>query len=203
MEELAPGIIQYDFSEDLALRIVDEARSLNIWKKSTLLNLKEQSPLRTSQDANFDRSFSAEVVREANISVGQYIDSYRQRYVFAGITQNETIGILRYFPGEWYDTHADASWQVNRVASMIIYLNPSEYEGGETWFPEFDLTIKPEKPAAVFFPSSFIYSHQAMPVKTGEKIVLVTWMNDLPRHFHSRTLDYINKAMSLNYLSQE
>jgi predicted 2-oxoglutarate/Fe(II)-dependent dioxygenase YbiX len=109
---------------------------------------------------------------------------------------------LKYTPGGWYDTHIDASWQTYRVASMLVYLNPLDYEGGETWFPHYDLKVKPLEPSLVLFPSNYMYEHQAMPVKNGEKFVLVTWMNDLPRYFHSRTLDYVSRSMNLSYLSQ-
>jgi hypothetical protein len=200
--KLAPGIIQYDFSEDFAKSIVQEARSLDIWKKSTLINSKEAHPMRTSEDADFSPPFSNNNLQFVVEYIEGCLDHYTEQYDFCEIKQIEHVGILRYAPGAWYGAHVDTSWQVYRILSMLIYLNPQDYEGGETWFPEFDIKIKPESPSAVIFPSNYIYKHQAMPVASGEKFILVSWMNDLPLHFHARTLDLINRSMNTEYSFQ-
>ena len=96
------------------------------------------------------------------------------------ITQDEGFGMLRYQLTNKYDLHADSDWHTYRVLSGLIYLNPSDYTGGETYFKHFDLNVKPEKPAVVLFPSDYVYLHAAKPVTDGVKYVLVTWMNDLP-----------------------
>lgn len=195
--ELAPGIVQYEFSDIAAKNIVNQARSLDIWAKSSVMNITGDQEIRTSYDASFDGNFDSLLTRFVNDAVSMTLADYCNNYNHCDITQNEGIGILKYTPGGWYDTHADASWQVYRVLSMLVYLNPQDYEGGETWFPRFDIKVKPDSPAIVFFPSNYIYEHQAMPVTQGEKFVLVSWMNDLPTHFHSGIINDLHKSLRI------
>jgi hypothetical protein len=50
--------------------------------------------------------------------------------------------------------------------SVLFYLN-DDYEGGELFFPDLDITIKPSAGSAIFFPCTTV--HVAEPVKDGEK----------------------------------
>ena len=61
-----------------------------------------------------------------------------------------------------------------RDYSAIFYLN-DDYEGGEINFPNFDLTIKPEKGSAVFFPAGFEHSHSVSEVKGKKRITIAVW----------------------------
>jgi hypothetical protein len=178
--ELAPGVMQYEVPHELAQKILQEAKSLTNWNKSSVLNVNTEQEIRTSCDLNFEASFDKELVANMKDLVDLALDNYMGKYSHCSIKTKEGIGVLKYVKGGWYDTHVDASWQVYRTLSMLVYLNPKEYVGGETWFPKFNLKIKPKTPAIVFFPSNYIYAHQAMPIKGGEKFVLVSWMSDLP-----------------------
>lgn len=194
--ELPPGVMQYDFPDDLAKSIVDFARTgpQDIWIDSSVLDFSGQQSIRTSMDCNFDYNFPPFLTDRTNEIINSYINHYNQTFRFANICQTESLAILRYGPGKWYDTHCDAHWKVYRVVSMLVYLNPQDYVGGETWFPHFNLQLKPDRPSIVFFPSNYIFEHQAMPVQEGEKMVLVTWMNDLPKPLHQESLKHLAQA---------
>lgn len=195
--DFPPGVMSFDFPQDLADSIVSFARTgpQDIWTDSSILDFYGQQSLRTSMDCNFDYNFPPSLTERTNEIINTYIKTYNSSYRFANINQTESLGILRYGPGKWYDTHCDAHWKVYRVVSMLVYLNPKEYVGGETWFPHFDLQIKPDKPSVIFFPSNYIFEHQAMPVQEGEKMVLVTWMNDLPKPLHQESLKHLAQAI--------
>ena len=61
--------------------------------------------------------------------------------------------------------------------SFNILLNPSsEFEGGGTYFEHFQENVKTEAPALILFPSNYAYSHRAMPVISGTKYAIVTWL---------------------------
>ena len=91
-------------------------------------------------------------------------------------------------PGDSMSLHADNCWAENvpdhikdtphptgfRDYSAIFYLN-DDYEGGEINFPNFDLTIKPEKGSAVFFPSGLEHSHSVSEVKGKKRITIAVW----------------------------
>ncbi len=76
-----------------------------------------------------------------------------------------------------FHEHAD-NWNnesASRQISVIIYLNDVD-EGGETVFPDFNITIKPKKGTILFFPANFVYTHKANPAISNDKYVVVTWL---------------------------
>jgi hypothetical protein len=104
-----------------------------------------------------------------------YVASYCDKYRF-NIQFDEGYAILRYTEGQEYKPHADYSENLPRYLSALILLNPSEYEGGGTYFNHFDEEVKPDKPSLVLFPANYAYTHQALPVTSGTKYAIVTWL---------------------------
>lgn len=186
-EILAPAIERYEFPEDLAADIVKmvEDNSDFVWNRS-LVGQGNENEIRTSDQLNFEMEapFAAARVKDYFVKC---VDDYMQRHDI-NITQDEGLTLLKYSGSSKYDFHFDGNWSSYRVLSALIYLNPSEYEGGETYFKLFDLSVKPERPSLVLFPSNYAYIHSAMPVTSGTKYVFVSWMNDLPMNFNGRTL---------------
>ena len=186
-EILAPAVERYEFPEDLAadlIKMVEADYSLS-WDRS-LVGEGFENEIRTSDQLNLEvqAPFAAGRIKDYFIKcVNDYMDRHQ-----VNITQDEGFTLLKYSESKKYDFHTDAEWSVYRVVSALIYLNPADYEGGETYFKLFDLKVKPEKPSIVLFPSNYAYLHAAMPVTKGTKYVLVTWMNDLPMNFDCKTL---------------
>jgi hypothetical protein len=58
--------------------------------------------------------------------------------------------------------------------SSVIYLN-EDYEGGYIKFKDVDVTYKPKKYSAIFFPSS--YQHAVTRVKSGIRMTLPNWVS--------------------------
>jgi hypothetical protein len=59
--------------------------------------------------------------------------------------------------------------------SSVLYLN-DDYEGGELFFPEFDLTIKPKLGDLVTFPTNSMYIHAVKEVKHGTRYTIaLSW----------------------------
>ena len=114
-----------------------------------------------------------------------YVNEYTKKYEFP-ILFDEGYQLLKYRGGQQYKGHSDYAPHIPRYLSALILLNPTEYEGGGTYFHHFEEMIKPEKPALVLFPSNYAYAHQAMPVISGTKYAIVTWLghpmefNDMP-----------------------
>lgn len=184
---IAPAINLYEFPESLAKDLIhmfenDERVS---WGES-YTGHGDLSEIRTSKQFAFESEMpiAAGRVKEIFIeSVNHYADQYS-----VSVIQDEGLTLLKYDQSEKYDYHADADWSMYRTVSGIIYLNPQDYEGGETHFKLFDLNVKPEKPALVLFPSNYAYIHAAMPVTSGTKYIFVTWMNDMPPGFSTTIL---------------
>jgi hypothetical protein len=197
-KQLGVGIYQYDLPETLAKNIVDMCnQSSSIpWKKSDVGHGENpDQQVRTSENIRFPEVFpfwDEELRKYTTPAINHYAKEHE-----ANITQDEGFNLLRYGVTQKYDFHADSNWDVYRTASILVYLNPSEYEGGATHFKYFDVKVKPEKPAIVLFPANYAYLHAAMPVTSGEKYVLVSWMNDLPRGMGPGVLHLITKAVGM------
>lgn len=175
--QLAPAVLQYDFPVRLAGRVLREARASSGWRRSCVVDDVEVQDIRTSDDLLLSLLPSVEV--EVINVLDRCVQDYNQRFQ-SGLTKMETVSLLRYQPGGLYVSHADSCWNVYRVSSLLVYLNPEEYEGGETVFHQFGLKVKPERPSVVVFPANYAYEHEAVPVVAGEKVVVVTWLSDLP-----------------------
>lgn len=115
----------------------------------------------------------------------------------------ENPQVLRYEPGGLYGPHADSDhfvpaegrWKkvIDRDISLLIYLN-QDFDGGELSFRQFNYRYRPRTGDLVFFPSHGHYAHQALPVRSGIRYVIVSWAAclDEPRVLDLRPSDCID-----------
>lgn len=110
------------------------------------------------------------------------------------VENGEGIQVLHYLPGAEYRPHFDyfrenetgSATHLNsggqRIATLVMYLNDVE-NGGETFFPEANLSVTPKKGSAVYF--SYFNSqgqtdsatlHAGNPVLAGEKWIATKWV---------------------------
>lgn len=100
----------------------------------------------------------------------------------------EPLQLLHYGQGGHYIPHVDAEtlysdedglelWEktLDRDVSVVYFIN-DDFVGGELFFPNLDLLIKPEAGALVCFPSDHNYIHGVKPVTSGRRFSVVTWM---------------------------
>jgi len=78
--------------------------------------------------------------------------------------------ISKYFTGKEMGPHCDNYEGTTHgpVISVVGYLN-DDYDGGEIFFREQDVKIKPSAGSIVVFPSNEPFFHQSLPVKSGTK----------------------------------
>lgn len=119
------------------------------------------------------------------------------QYFNIPIENAEDLQVVRYQPGQYYNEHHDACC-VNdekciqfvkrggqRMLTILIYLN-SDFDDGETSFPNLGYKIKPSPgDAIVFFPLAKNTSkchpyalHAGLPVSRGEKWVSNLWFRE-------------------------
>lgn len=179
--ELGPAIWTYPFAQEQADGLLATLRALpeESWAPSLVLDHDTPHQARTSFHLEWD-----DALRPVRLQLHAMFDAclrhYNRRFHTQATTM-EKVGLLRYLPGETYRPHVDSSWKSYRVVSGLVYLDPTGYEGGETWFPRFDISVKPDRPSVVLFPANYAYLHEARPVVSGVKYVAVTWISDLPK----------------------
>jgi hypothetical protein len=90
----------------------------------------------------------------------------------------EHLRIKRYLPNEqeFFVPHVDVVDQVSarRFITAFIYLN--EPEGGETIFPNLDLSIAPETGKILVFPPLWLFPHEGRPPRVSPKYILHTYL---------------------------
>ena len=92
--------------------------------------------------------------------------------------------LLKYSTGGYFKKHADAEFRipgsvdwvknVDRDISILLYLN-DDFEGGALLFNHFNYYYRPRAGDLVFFPSDHRYEHEARPLKSGVRYVVVSW----------------------------
>lgn len=184
-EELGNNTVIPDWSWDIATHGTEKTDGKESkYRTNDMLNISSLAcmPHGTAQHRILDQKQSLHL-KDNMVSIHNMISSrlqsfvgeYCEKYKF-NITFDEGYSILRYEVGQEYKPHADYAENLPRYLSALILLNPSEYEGGATYFNHFDEEIKPDKPSLALFPANYAYTHQALPVISGTKYAIVTWL---------------------------
>lgn len=79
--------------------------------------------------------------------------------------------------GEQFKTHVDVNDHNSsrRFLSFLFYLN-DDFTGGETEFVG-GVTIKPKRGSVLIFPPTWQYPHAGLPIKTGSKFIMSTYLH--------------------------
>jgi|688.fasta_scaffold171628_4 Rps23 Pro-64 3,4-dihydroxylase Tpa1-like proline 4-hydroxylase len=141
-----------------------------------------RSPARTNSHLYISSDYNIEQLTELenlyNDIIFTRLQSYKEKF---GITEDvynpENFQLLKYEVGQYFHSHYDSYPSVNRVISVLIYLN-DDYEGGEIEFVNFDIKIKPKAGTLIMFPSNYPYRHIAHPVISGTKYAVSTFLHE-------------------------
>jgi len=139
-----------------------------------------RDPVRTSDVAAFP--LAAE---------GAFVHALNRRIATATGTdprQGEPLQVLRYAGGQQYHPHLDVLPQEanQRVLTVLVWLNDG-YAGGETRFPELDLSLKGRPGDALAFVNVHATGrpdqrlrHAGLPVTDGAKLLASRWIRARP-----------------------
>ena len=105
------------------------------------------------------------------------IKKYLKKYSPHTFNMNGDTGyqLIRYKTGDYVTEHIDTSSGEHRTLSCSLLLN-DDYEGGELSFFNKRYKLKGSKGDLVIFPSSFTYPHEVLPVISGTRYSIVTWI---------------------------
>jgi len=110
------------------------------------------------------------------------IDREALYYAVSLLTDPRTMmGINKYDEGSFMGSHVDFNEDNYYLAyTIVVYLN-DDYEGGELYFNDLDIKIKPQAGSIIMYPSSAPYSHQSLKVLKGRKMLITHhWQMILP-----------------------
>ncbi len=149
----------------------------------------EISGVRRSEGAHFAYGENAVVARlEARIAALTRVPT----------PHGEPLQLLHYPVGGEYEPHHDyfdpafpgaasvLKQGGQRIATVIVYLHEPE-EGGATWFPELELSVRPRRGSAIYFEYHNARDqldarclHAGMPVLRGHKWIATKWLRQWP-----------------------
>ena len=95
--------------------------------------------------------------------------------VFWPIGQDMTVHSDAYYPD------GSPGKYPHRYCGGVLYLNDN-YEGGETYFPEFNVNIKPEMGKLALFSSDLEHKHGVTKVLNQKRYTMPIWFTEDPRH---------------------
>lgn len=91
------------------------------------------------------------------------------------------LGLVKWEIGDMQHPHADGENPNNeshplnwRNFGCVFYLNDN-YEGGEIYFPNQNIEIKPKPNTLVFFPGTMEYLHGVKPITNGIRYTLTSF----------------------------
>jgi len=184
-DDVIAGVIEvYDNVIDVCDLIIDTANMMDGWRDAEIYNFDEDDERYVNKnyrsniilDINSNEFTTHPLFSYTNVVVHRYFDAYCAKYNF-GYDYIEATQMLKYFKNDHYDAHFDSGPRFPRVVSGLLYLNDVR-SGGETYFENFNVSVKPKAGRLVIFPSNYAYSHAALPVKKGEKNVFVYWARE-------------------------
>jgi hypothetical protein len=126
------------------------------------------------KEFTFHASFSNLDILKMLNNYGQSVLSFvRENYEgpFPDFDSSKTH-IARFTEGFGMHEHFDST-KPNDIATLI-YLN-DDYAGGEIYFPEYDISIKPESGDLVCFPDTPEFVHGVKPITFGTRYTSPRW----------------------------
>ncbi|MFY9331747.1 MAG: 2OG-Fe(II) oxygenase [Candidatus Nanopelagicales bacterium] len=88
---------------------------------------------------------------------------------------NSGYQVVSYSEGDYFSEHTDEIPEEPRRISGVYYINDN-YSGGELFFTQFNIKIKPKAMDYIIFPSIWAYTHIAEKVTQGTKNAIVHFM---------------------------
>lgn len=195
-KELVPGVVVYsnaiDYDGSLVFDIEEGMVSAKIeWQLAGVKTGEEEAkkdkelrdtfvvPVPHSEEdikqfGGFKGAFFSSLSSLFLENLGPLEHDYKLHYGLS-TTWHDQYNILKYGAGQKFVNHIDDHKDYHRRMSTIYYANDN-YEGGEIVFPRFGITYKPAANDFLVFPSTYVYNHSVLPVKSGERYAVVSWL---------------------------
>ena len=91
-----------------------------------------------------------------------------------------SFNLQRYLPGDHFSrihTERGSVQFMHRIFAWMTYLNDvGEDANGCTYFPHFNLKIKPEKGKTLIWPAEWTHAHSGEILNNGKKYIITGWI---------------------------
>ena len=192
------------------LATADIARLVALARELRFVDGRVSNPANQTKDnlqADHTDPKYAESVQIVNVALArsrEFVDYAMPRQVAPPL-------LCRYAPGMKYGAHADSAMiQVGNarirsdLSCTVFVSDPSTYEGGELSIEvgNIGLPFKGAAGEAIIYPSTTL--HEVVPVRSGERLVSITFIESCIADEHQRTQVYeLNEIAALEGLSMK
>ncbi|MHA2403976.1 MAG: 2OG-Fe(II) oxygenase family protein [Candidatus Kariarchaeaceae archaeon] len=170
---------------ELCDKILDEYVNTNYWEATLTGSGHDPEARRCEQICISEQS----IIAEENSEVRKQLDDqmfevvqnliglYQEAHPEFELEIQEDSGyeLLKYEEGDFYIEHTDSFKEQPRALTVIVSMN-NAYEGGEVALFNRELVYKLDAGDVIMFPSNFMYPHEIMPVKSGTRFSIITWV---------------------------
>jgi hypothetical protein len=137
--------------------------------------------LKTSKIFQLDQSCTEAkyIFEEIQNAIKNAFDIYKSN-IDKNIGNFGHFSICKYFPGKAMGTHVDVDptrENFNETVSGVLYMN-DEYLGGELYFKNQDICIKPEAGSMVIFPSIPPFFHESKTLINNNKYLCTVFCSN-------------------------
>lgn len=125
-------------------------------------------------DPGFQSMFRSQIDR----ALARYNEDVGLQIAIPNSPAISELVMKRYQPGgnEGFQTHFDAIHHVaNRYMVLLWYLNDVA-EGGETRFPQLNISVQARAGRLLMFPPYWMYQHEGVPPRSGDKYIISTYL---------------------------
>lgn len=179
-------VFENTVKESLCDDIINEYKNASEWKEGTVGNYNVDSNIRNCDSIFISNQNSIKLNQKTRKNfdnqifkiVSNCLEKYIQLHYthLSNIESDSGYSLLRYKTGQFISTHIDASNRSPRELSLSINLNDN-YSGGEFSFFDKELKFDLKKGDIIMFPSNFMYPHEILPILSGERYSIITWIS--------------------------
>lgn len=150
---------------------LDDFTSITKWKKWSASNDEYVFGEQKFINSNIDKESNSLLVyinKQINDAIYKSSQIYAKKYNI-DLGHLTPLSISKYYVGKHMGSHVD-SYGDDRspILSVVLYLN-DDYEGGELYFKNQSVMIKPTAGSIVIFPSNEPYYHESKEIRRGVK----------------------------------
>jgi len=166
--------------------IFEQDNFINIEQCKTLINYQENhSPNDMSKgfwDSRIVTSYDGQV-KEIVDYIHNKIISACSKFYNEPTIYLEFSNLVYWGAGMKLEPHADNFWinepqkphySPHRDYSSVLYLN-DDFEGGETYFPDYNYCITPKTGKLIIFKSGAEHIHGVKEITSGKRYTMATW----------------------------
>lgn len=171
-----------DLEPDFCRRMIDSFVALERFQRRNGRGVRAGLDDSAWTELNVSKMSDAGFLAYFRLAIDRALERYNRELGLAIPVPNSgriaDLVLKRYRPGgeDRFQLHFDSVYQkADRYLVLLWYLNDVA-EGGETTFPQLDLSVRPATGRLLMFPPFWMYQHEGRPPVGVDKYILSTYL---------------------------